>query len=85
MSRRRKVEGHREAWGRGRGWVVLSRALPSLLLSAGAPLLHVSQELGHRRPTTPLRYYAKWTARGDQRLVELLAGSAAGGSPSRSA
>jgi hypothetical protein len=33
------------------------------------------QQLGHRKPTTSLRYYAKWIPSGDQRWVELLAGN----------
>ena len=53
----------------------LRHTFASLLLSAGAPLLYVSQQLGHRKPTTTLRYYAKWIPSGDQRWVELLAGN----------
>jgi integrase len=53
----------------------LRHTFASLLLSAGAPLLYVSQQIGHRKPTTTLRYYAKWIPSGDQRWVELLAGN----------
>ena len=53
----------------------LRHTFASLLLSAGAPLLYVSQQLGHRKPTTTLRYYRKWIPSGDQRWVELLAGN----------
>jgi Phage integrase family len=47
----------------------LRHTYASLLLSAGVPLLYVSQQLGHRKPTTTLRYYAKWIPSGDQRWV----------------
>jgi hypothetical protein len=50
----------------------LRHTFASLLLSAGAPLLYVSQQIGHRKPTTTLRYYAKWIPTGDRRWVELL-------------
>jgi hypothetical protein len=50
----------------------LRHTYASLLLSAGAPLLYVSQQLGHKKPTTTLRYYAKWVPSGDRRWVDLL-------------
>jgi integrase len=50
----------------------LRHTYASLLLSAGAPLLYVSQQLGHKKPTTTLRYYAKYVLSGDRRWVDLL-------------
>jgi integrase len=50
----------------------LRHTYASLLLSAGAPLLYISQQLGHKKPTTTLRYYATWVPSGDRRWVDLL-------------
>ena len=40
--------------------VDLRHTFASLLLSANVPLLYVSRQLGHAKPTTTLQYYAKW-------------------------
>jgi integrase len=50
----------------------LRHTYASLLLSAGVPLLYVSQQLGHTNPTTTLRYYARWIPTGEQRYVDVL-------------
>jgi len=49
----------------------LRHTFASLLLSAGVPLLYVSQQMGHSNPTTTLRYYAHWVQSGDQRWVDV--------------
>ena len=46
--------------------------VPSLLLSSNVPLLYVSQQLGHAKPTTTLKHYAKWMPSGEQRFVNVL-------------
>jgi len=50
----------------------LRHTFASLLLSAGVPLLYVSKQLGHTKPTTTLKYYAKWIPSGEQSYVETL-------------
>ena len=50
----------------------LRHSYASALLSAGVPLLYVSKQLGHRKPTTTLKYYAKWIPSEDRRYVDLL-------------
>jgi integrase len=50
----------------------LCHTYASLLLSAGVPLLYVSQQLGHTNPMTTLRYYARWIPTGKQRYVDVL-------------
>jgi len=50
----------------------LRHTFASLLLSSGVPLLYVSKQLGHAKPTTTLRYYAHWIPSGDERHVDLL-------------
>jgi len=52
----------------------LRHTFASLLLSAGAPLLYVSQQMGHAKPTTTLNHYSKWMPKGKQRFVNGLAG-----------
>jgi len=52
----------------------LRHSFASLLLSAGAPLLYVSQQMGHAKPTTTLNHYSKWMPKGKQRFVNGLAG-----------
>ncbi len=37
----------------------LRHTFASVLLSEGVPLLYVSKQLGHSKPTTTLQYYAK--------------------------
>ena len=36
------------------------------------PLLYVSKQLGHAKPTTTLDHYAKWLPSGEQRFVNVL-------------
>ncbi|MBC7837215.1 MAG: hypothetical protein H7Y39_01020 [Nitrospiraceae bacterium] len=42
------------------------------MLSANVPLLYVSKQLGHAKPTTTLDHYAKWLPSGEQRFVNVL-------------
>jgi integrase len=44
----------------------------SQLLSANAPLLYVSQQLGHGSAAVTLKHYAKWLPKADSRYVYLL-------------
>ncbi len=53
----------------------LRHTFASLLLSFRAPLLDVSQQLGHDEPT--LRHYAHWISREGQSFVSLLEGDPA--------
>ncbi|WP_447979040.1 tyrosine-type recombinase/integrase [Candidatus Nitrospira bockiana] len=50
----------------------LRHTFASLLLSNYAPLLYVSKQMGHAKPTTTLTNYAKWVPSGEQRFVNLL-------------
>ena len=50
----------------------LRHTFASLLLSANVPLLYVSKQLGHAKPTTTLEHYAKWLPSGDHRFVNKL-------------
>ena len=50
----------------------LRHTFASLLLSSNVPLLYVSKQLGHAKPTTTLDHYAKWLPSGEQRFVDLL-------------
>jgi Phage integrase family len=50
----------------------LRHTFASLLLSANVPLLYVSKQLGHAKPTTTLEHYAKWLPSGEQRFVNVL-------------
>lgn len=50
----------------------LRHTYASLLLSEGVPLLYVSKQLGHAKPTTTLRHYAKWIPSEDRRYADLL-------------
>src|SRR5262249_14229183 len=43
------------------------------LLEQGAPITYVAAQLGHRKPTTTLMYYAHWLPRGDKGYVDRLA------------
>ena len=38
----------------------LRHTFASILLSDGVPLLYVSKQLGHSKPDTTLKYYARW-------------------------
>jgi len=64
-------EGARRAHGPLIGYD-LRHTYASLLLSEGVPLLYVSQQLGHAKPTTTLKHYAKWMPRGNRRYVDML-------------
>ena len=50
----------------------LRHTFASLLLSCNVPLLYVSKQLGHAKPTTTLDHYAKWLPSGEQRFVNVL-------------
>jgi integrase len=50
----------------------LRHTFASLLLSANVPLLYVSQQLGHTKPTITLRYYARWIPSGQVHRVNVL-------------
>jgi|GEM_PF-1138899 len=50
----------------------LRHTFASLLLSRNVPLLYVSKQLGHAKPTTTLDHYAKWLPSGEQRFVNVL-------------
>ena len=50
----------------------LRHTYASLLLSEGVPLVYVSRQLGHAKPTTTLKHYAKWMPSGDRRYVDVL-------------
>ncbi len=50
----------------------LRHTYASLLLSEGVPLVYVSQQLGHAKPTTTLKHYAKWMPSGNRRYVDVL-------------
>lgn len=46
--------------------------MPDILLKAGAPINHVAARLGHTRPTTTLRFYAKYPPEETRRFVDRL-------------
>jgi integrase len=50
----------------------LRHSFASLLLAGGAPITYVAAQLGHKKPTTTLRYYAKWLPKEGRRYVDLL-------------
>ena len=50
----------------------LRHTFASLLLASGAPLTYVAAQLGHRRATTTLRYYARWLPKDGRRYVDAL-------------
>jgi integrase len=50
----------------------LRHSYASRLLSAGVPLLYVSKQLGHAKPTTTLKHYAKYIPSEDRRYVDTL-------------
>ncbi len=43
------------------------------LLSEGAPITYVAAQLGHRKPTTTLAFYAHWIPGGDKTHIDRLA------------
>jgi integrase len=50
----------------------LRHTFASLLLSCNVPLLYVSKQLGHAKPTTTLDHYAKWLPSGEQYNILLM-------------
>ena len=50
----------------------LRHTFASLLLSSNVPLLYVSHQLGHTKPTITLRYYARWIPSGQVHRVNVL-------------
>ena len=44
----------------------------SVLLASGAPITYVAAQLGHTKPTTTLRYYARWLPKEGRRYVDLM-------------
>lgn len=56
----------------------LRHTFASLLLSSNVPLLYVSQQLGHAKPTITLRFYARWIPSGQVHRVNVLDNENAG-------
>jgi integrase len=50
----------------------LRHTFASLLLASGAPITYVAAQLGHTKPTTTLRYYARWLPKEGRRYVDLM-------------
>jgi integrase len=50
----------------------LRHTFASLLLASGAPITYVSAQLGHTKPTTTLKYYARWLPKEGAKYVHLL-------------
>jgi len=50
----------------------LRHTFATLLLAQGAPITYVASQLGHTKPTTTLRFYAKWLPSEGERYVDLL-------------
>jgi integrase len=50
----------------------LRHTFASLLLASSAPITYVAAQLGHTKPTTTLRYYAKWIPKEGLRYVDVL-------------
>jgi integrase len=50
----------------------LRHSFASLLLSENVPLLYVSQQLGHAKATTTLKFYARWMPSDTARYTNLL-------------
>ena len=42
-------------------------------MAEGAPITYVAAQLGHRKPTTTLAFYAHWIPRGDKSHIDRLA------------
>ncbi len=53
----------------------LRHTFASLLLSSNVPLLYVSHQLGHTKPTITLKYYARWIPSGQVHRVNVLDGA----------
>ena len=52
----------------------LRHTYASLLLSENAPLLYVSEQLGHAKPMTTLKHYSRWMPKEERRFVNILDG-----------
>jgi integrase len=50
----------------------LRHSYASQLLSSGAPITYVADQLGHSKPTTTLLFYAHWLPAGDKRHIDRL-------------
>jgi integrase len=50
----------------------LRHTLASMLLASGAPITYAAAQLGHTKPTTTLRYYARWLPKEGRRYVDLM-------------
>jgi len=50
----------------------LRHTFASLLLSSNVPLLYVSHQLGHTKPTITLKYYTRWIPSGQVHRVNVL-------------
>ena len=53
----------------------LRHTFATILLTEGAPITYVASQLGHSKPITTLRYYAKWLPDQGDRFIELLDGA----------
>lgn len=50
----------------------LRHTYASTLLANGAPITYVSKQMGHKKPTTTLQYYAHWIEGDNRRYVDQL-------------
>jgi integrase len=50
----------------------LRHTFASTLLAKGAPLTYVAKQMGHKKPTITLQYYAHWIPSGDKSFVDSL-------------
>jgi integrase len=50
----------------------LRHTFASTVLAKGVPLTYVAKQLGHKRPTITLAYYAHWLDSGDKSFVDSL-------------
>jgi Phage integrase family len=49
----------------------LRHGFATTLLAKGAPITYVAAQLGHRKPTTTLRWYAHWLPSNERRFTDL--------------
>lgn len=61
----------------------LRHTFATALLADGAPLPYVASQLGHKKATTTLQWYAHWLPRGDKRWVDRLDRGSAGATGSQ--